>query len=75
MHLLGRKALVVCAEIYPHRLEPLLEALLDLSVEVRPATLPEAGALEPAFEYRLTLQVVSQAGDTEGRVEVPRIPG
>ena len=75
MHLLGRKALVVSAEIYAPRLEQLLQALSDLAVEVRPGSLPDTDALEPALQYRLTLQIVSRAGDTEDRIELPRVPG
>ena len=30
---------------------------------------------EPGREYPLSLQIVSHADDTDGRLEIPRVPG
>ena len=75
MHLMGSKALVVRAEIYPRKLEPLLQSLSALSISVKPATVPPAEDLEPDVEYSLSLQLLSTAGDSDRRVEVPHVPG
>lgn len=75
MHQLGSNALVVRAEIFPAKLPGLYEALQSIDLELLADSLPDASSLQGATEYSITLQVRSISGDTDGRVEIPMVPG
>lgn len=75
MHLLGNKALVVRAEIFLPKLESLCAELNAVQVEVNPHSLPKSDSLKIDEEHLITLQVTSFTRDTDGYVDVPKVPG
>jgi len=59
MHLLGNKALVVRAEIYPYKLPMLYTALESIEVTLNKNSLPDKGALIEGGEYLISLHITS----------------
>ncbi len=75
MNMLGNKALVIRAEIYPSKLPALYAALQSIQIYVIQHSLPDKSALKEEFEYPMTRQITSLADDTNNRVTLPKIPG
>lgn len=75
VHLLGNKAVVFRAEIYPKKIALLCDRLAEAKLSVDPSTIPDYQWLDSDCEYPLTLQITSYSDDTDGRVVVPSVPG
>ena len=75
IQLLGNKALVLRAEIYPKKLPMLYAALDSIGIKFNEESLPDIETLKEDIEYPLSIQVISFSGDTDRRVNVPKIPG
>jgi len=75
MHLLGDKALVIRTEIVPRKLPALRQALAGLGVRVTGRDIPAVDDLQADARYPVTLQITCLAGDTDGRVAIPNVPG
>jgi hypothetical protein len=75
MHLLGNKALVIRAEIYPEKLPLLYVALGANGVKFSPKSLPDISTFQEIKEYPLSLQITSFSDTTDHRVSVPKVPG
>ena len=75
MNLLGNKALVIRAEIYPEKLPTLYTALTSMGMTVNHQSLPDHGTLKAELEYPITLQITSFSDQTDGRIKLPRVPG
>jgi hypothetical protein len=75
MHLLGYKALVIRAEIYPEKLPLLYAALTTVSVKVSSKKRPDEQSLKAGNQHPITLQISSFSNDTDDRVNIPKVPG
>lgn len=75
MRLLGSKALVIRAEIYPEKLPALYAALTSIGVKLSQQSLPDIDALKAESEYPITLQITSFSDETDGRANIPKVPG
>ncbi|ASP40706.1 hypothetical protein CHH28_19425 [Bacterioplanes sanyensis] len=75
MQLLGNKALVVRAEIYPEKLELLYSALHSLGITLNEQSLPHIEALNQEVEYPLSIQITSFSDDTDRQASIPKVPG
>ena len=75
MQLLGNKALVLRAEIYPEKLLMLYEALVLMGIMLNEHSLPDTVTLQQDVEYPLSIQVISFSAATDGRQIIPKIPG
>lgn len=64
MHLLGNKALVLRAEIFPSDLEQLPQSLRAIEVQLTEQSLPDKAMLIAEVEYPLTIQITSFSDDT-----------
>ena len=74
MHLLGYKALVIRAEIYPEKLPSLYAALTSVGVKVG-SNGPDEQNLKAGNQHPITLQISSLSNDTDDRVSIPKVPG
>lgn len=59
INVLGSKALVLRAEIYPRELPSLYEALVSIGVKLNKVELPDIESLQDDIEYPLSLQIIS----------------
>jgi hypothetical protein len=75
MQLLGNKALVLRAEIYPEKLQALFAALVSIGIRLNKQSLPEIGTLQEEIEHPITIQITSLSGDTDRSVKIPNVPG
>jgi hypothetical protein len=75
MHQLGNKALVIRAEIYPEKLSDLYKTLASAELKLRNDSLPDHNALRAGIEHPITLQITSFSSDTDGQVNIPKVPG
>ncbi|MBQ0785799.1 MAG: hypothetical protein KBT66_16365 [Amphritea sp.] len=75
MKLLGNKALVLRAEIYPDRLLTLYENLASIGVKLNQKDLPDIELLSKETEYPLSIQIVSFSDDTDRSASIPKVPG
>jgi hypothetical protein len=75
VHLLGNKALILRSEIFPKKMKSLCERLMEFNVIVDQSTVPEIKSLDTEREHPITLQITSYSEDTNGRVQLPRVPG
>jgi hypothetical protein len=75
MHMLGNKALVLRAEIFPKKLEELYKRLKDIEVNITQQNLPEEGTLQSEVEYPLSILITSFSGDTDQKMYAPNVPG
>lgn len=75
INVLGSKALVLRAEIYPLELPNLYEALVSIGVKLNKVELPNIESLQDDIEYPLSLQIISLSDDTVRRIKVPQVPG
>lgn len=75
MHVLGSKALVIRAEVYPKQLPLLVSALELIGVRVDEESVPNPSSLDETHQYPMTLQITSYSDDTDGRVRIPNVPG
>jgi len=64
IHLLGNKALVLRAEIFPADLEQLSQSLRAVEVQLSEQSLPDKATLLAEIEYPLTIQITSFSDDT-----------
>ncbi len=75
MHLLGNKALVIRAEIFPAKLQSLYVALGEIDVKFNQNSLPDVNSYQEAKEYPLSIQITSFSDATDRRVNSPKVPG
>jgi len=75
MQLLGNKALVIRAEIYPEKLLNLYSALDSIDVSLYKQSLPNIEMLKKEIEYPLSLQITSFSDDTDRKINIPNVPG
>jgi len=75
MQLLGNKALVLRAEIYPRKLELLYSELNSIGINFNKQSLPDVDTLKQEVEYPLSIQITSFSDDTDRRISVPKVPG
>ena len=75
MQMLGYKALVIRAEIFPEKLPSLYAALTSVDVKVGSKNRPDEQSLKAGNQHPITLQVSSYSDDTDDRVNIPKIPG
>jgi hypothetical protein len=75
MQLLGYKALVIRAVIYPEKLPSLYTALTSVGVKVSSKNRPDEQSLKAGNQHPITLQISSFSNDTDDRVNIPKIPG
>ena len=75
MHMLGNKALVLRAEIFPENLGKLYKVLSTIDVQIIQQSLPEEETLKAEIEYPLSIQITSFADGTDRKAYVPRVPG
>ena len=75
MQLLGQKALVLRAEIYPEKLSALYDSLSSSGVKVSAQNLPGEMGLEAETEYPITLQITGLSDDTDDPIAIPKVPG
>ena len=75
MKLLGNKALVFRAEIYPKRLKTLFADLASIGIKLSRQGLPDIESLQEKMEYPLSIHIVSFSDDTDRLVNVPKVPG
>jgi len=75
MNLLGKKALVIQAEIYPDTLPELYKALTSTGIKLIKSSLPDQKILKTEVEHRVSLQITSFSGAVDGRVSIPKVPG
>jgi hypothetical protein len=75
MQLLGNKALVLRAEIYPGKLPSLYTALVSIGIKINKQSLPDIESLQEQIEYPLSIQIVSFSDDTDRRANIPQVPG
>lgn len=47
----------------------------EVNIVVDPSTIPECQSMDPEREHPITLQITSYSEDTDGRVQIPRVPG
>jgi hypothetical protein len=64
MHLLGNKALVLRAEIFPTDLEQLSQSLRAIEILLSEQSFPEKVTLIAEVEYPLLIQITSFSDDT-----------
>ncbi len=75
MQLLGNKALVIRAEIYPDKLLNLYAALDSIDVKLYKQGLPDIEMLKKEIEYPLSIQITSFSDDTDRKIKIPNVPG
>jgi hypothetical protein len=75
MQLLGNKALILRAEIYPGKLQTLYNALASIGIKLNKQSLPEKEKLQEEIEYPLSIQITSFSDDTDRRTSIPKVPG
>jgi len=75
MQLLGNKALVLRTEINPEKLPSLYGALVSTGVKLHKPSLPDIKGLREDIEYPLSIQITSFSDDTDGRTNIPKVPG
>lgn len=75
MCLLGNKALVMRAEIYPEKLPEFYSDLASLDIKLAQHSLPNKNILKNEVEYIVFLQITSYANDTDGKINILKIPG
>ncbi|MEH6358607.1 MAG: hypothetical protein V7745_06430 [Pseudomonadales bacterium] len=75
MQLLGNKALVIRAEIYPEKLPALYTALTSIGITINKQNLLDQDALKEKLEHPITLQITSFSDETDSRVNIPKVPG
>ena len=75
MQMLGNKALVLRAEIYPDKLELLYSSLHSLGIKLKKQSMPDVEVLSQEVEYPLSIQITSFSGDTDRRNSIPKVPG
>lgn len=75
MHLLGKKALVIQAEIYPEQLSELYKALTSTGININKSSLPDHNIFKKKAEHRMSLQITSFSGSSDGRINIPKVPG
>jgi hypothetical protein len=75
MHMLGNKALVLRAEIFPKDLHELHKVLRAIGVNITKQKSPEEETLKADVEYPLSIQVTSFSYDTDQKKLVPNVPG
>ena len=75
MQLLGNKALVVRAEIFPNKLTLLYSSLASIGVKLSQENLPDIDALDEKLEYPLSIQIIGFSNDTDRKISVPNVPG
>jgi len=75
MQLLGNKALVLRTEINLEKLPFLYGALVSIGVKLHKQSLPDIKGLQEDIEYLLSIQITSFSVDTDGRTNIPKVPG
>jgi hypothetical protein len=75
MQLLGNKAIVLRAEIFPEKLPTLYDALASIGIKLDQQSLPKIEALQEGIEYPLSIQITSFSHDTDVAVNIPNVPG
>jgi len=75
MKLLGNKALVFSAEIYPPKLKTLFADLASIGIKLSRQGLPDMESLQEKMEYPLSIHIISFSEDTDRLVNVPKVPG
>jgi hypothetical protein len=75
MQLLGNKALVLRAEIFPTKLPDLYAALESIGIKVNNHCPVEIETLEEKTEYPLSIQITSYSDDTDRRAYIASVPG
>lgn len=75
MQLLGNKALVIRAEIYPERLRALYAAIVSTGITLNENRLPDIDALQEGVEYPISIQITSLSDDTDRSIRIPKVPG
>ncbi|EPJ52914.1 MAG: hypothetical protein OFPI_12260 [Osedax symbiont Rs2] len=75
MQLLGNKALVIRAEVFPEKLPLLYTALAENGIKFSQQGQPDIGTLQEQTEYPLSIQITSFSDETDRRVSAPKVPG
>jgi hypothetical protein len=75
IQLLGNKALILRAEIYPGKLQTLYNALALIGIKLNKQSLPKKEKLQEEVEYPLSIQITSFSDDTDRRTNIPKVPG
>ena len=75
MQLLGYKALVIRAEIYPEKLPSLHTALASVGVKVGSKNKLDEKSLKVDSQHPITIQISRFSDDTDDRVNIPNVPG
>jgi hypothetical protein len=75
MQLLGNKALVIKAEVFPDDLQALYTSLASIGVKLNQQSLPDRETLQDEVEYPILMQITSFSDDTDSRISIPNVPG